>query len=285
MNMPSPILIEKIIRAALEEDLGPAMRDITAELTIPASAMARAVISARESGVLAGLVPALSAFTILDPEFEITLHASDEDKLDAGEAIATIYGPARELMMGERTALNILCHLSGIATQTAKYVDAIKGTGATITDTRKTLPGLRALQKYAVTCGGGSNHRFGLYDAIMVKDNHIAIAGGIGEALKNVGLLASHTTKIEIEVDTLGQLKQVLAQGSAHIVLLDNMDIKTLRKAVELVDGRLITEASGGVTLETVRAIAETGVDYISVGALTHSVKNLDIGLDMQGYE
>jgi nicotinate-nucleotide pyrophosphorylase (carboxylating) len=277
----SPILIEKIVRAALEEDLGPSMRDITAELTIPASANARAVIIAREEGVLAGLIPALSTFTILDPDFDITLHAADGDELDADQAIAVIEGPARELMMAERTALNIIGHLSGIATQAAKYVEAIKGTGATITDTRKTLPGLRALQKYAVTQGGGSNHRFGLYDAIMIKDNHIAIAGGIGEALKNVSLLASHTTKIEIEVDTLDQLEEVLAQGSADIVLFDNMDIKTLRKAVDMAKGKIITEASGGVTLETIRAIAETGVDYISVGALTHSVKNLDIGLDM----
>ena len=277
----SPILIEQIVRKALEEDLGPSMQDITSELTIPASAEARAVINARQSGILAGLVAGLSAFTLLNPEFDITIHAADGDLLDAGQAIATIQGPARELMTGERTALNMIGHLSGIATQTAKYVDAIKGTGATITDTRKTLPGLRALQKYAVTQGGGNNHRFGLYDAIMIKDNHIAIAGSIEDALKNTALLKGHTMTIEIEVDTLKQLEQVLAAGSADIVLLDNMDIETLQEAVTMAKGHLITEASGGVTLETVKAIAETGVDMISVGALTHSVTNLDIGLDM----
>lgn len=278
----SPLLIEKTVHAALEEDLGSSYRDITSELTIPAGMTATAVLRAREDGVIAGLIVGLSAFTILDPEFDISVHIHDGDRVAAGQVIASITGPARALMGAERVALNFIGHLSGIATETAKYVSALAGTGAQVCDTRKTLPGLRAFQKYAVSCGGGANHRFGLYDAVMIKDNHIAITGRIEDALRNAALLAGHTTKIEIEVDTLAQLEEVLAQAkAADIVLLDNMDIDTLTKAVALVDGRLVTEASGGVTLDSIRAIAETGVDYISVGALTHSVRNFDLGLDI----
>jgi len=277
----SPLLIEKTVRAALEEDLGASYIDLTSDLTIPADTTATAVLRAREDGVIAGLIVGLSAFTLLDPEFDISVHIHDGDNVAAGQVIASITGPARALMGAERVALNFIGHLSGIATETAKYVSALAGTGAQVCDTRKTLPGLRAFQKYAVSCGGGANHRFGLYDAVMIKDNHIAIAGGIEEALRNAALLAGHTTKIEIEVDTLGQLEQVLATGMGDIVLLDNMDTKTIAKAVAMVDKRLVTEASGGVTVENIRAIGETGVDYISVGALTHSVRNFDLGLDI----
>lgn len=275
----NPILIENTVRAALLEDLGHG-RDVTSELTAPANTSATAILRARKPGTLAGLIVGLSAFTITDPDFDITLHAEDGDKVTAGQDIAEISGPARPLLTAERTALNFIQHLSGVATLTAAYIEKIKGTKAKICDTRKTIPGLRTLQKYAVTCGGGHNHRFGLDDAILIKDNHIALAGGVKQALdavKNIG----HTLKIEIEVDTIKQLEAVLKHGGADIVLLDNMDIKTLKKAVTMAKGKIITEASGGVTLDTVRAIAETGVDYISVGALTHSVPALDLGLDI----
>ncbi|MCB1563445.1 MAG: carboxylating nicotinate-nucleotide diphosphorylase [Alphaproteobacteria bacterium] len=282
--MLSHTVIETIVRAALEEDLGATGFDATSEFVIPAQAQGQALLRARQSGVLAGLIPALTAFSLIDGDMDMTIHAQDGDTLEAGQAIATIEGPARALLTAERTALNLLTHMSGIASLTARYVEEIKGTGATICDTRKTLPGLRTLQKYAVRMGGGSNHRFGLGDAILIKDNHIALAGGsIGEALDRAGLLAGHTLKIEIEVDTLEQLEDVLEHGGADIVMLDNMDVKTLVKAVKLVDGRMTTEASGGVSLDTVRAIAETGVDYISAGSLTHSAPALDIGLDIEG--
>lgn len=281
--MLSPLLIETIIRAALEEDLGPQMQDITSQLTIPAHQQSTATMNARQDGTLSGLIAGLSAFSILDPALEITLHAADGDTISTGQKLATIQGNARAILSAERTALNIIGHMSGIATATQKYVNAVKGTGTTICDTRKTLPGLRALQKYAVTCGGGANHRIGLYDAIMIKDNHIAAAGSITQALTNACLLKSHMMSLEIEVDTLEQLEEVLAHGGAQCILLDNMAPQTLTQGVEKVKSaapHIKTEASGGVSLETVRAIAETGVDYISVGALTHSVSQLDIGLD-----
>jgi nicotinate-nucleotide pyrophosphorylase (carboxylating) len=282
--MLSHTVIETIVRTALEEDLGGTGFDATSEFVIPAQAQGQALLRARQSGVLAGLIPALTAFSLLDADMDMTIHAQDGDALEAGQAIATIEGPARALLTAERTALNLLTHMSGIASLTARYVEEIKGTGATICDTRKTLPGLRTLQKYAVRMGGGSNHRFGLGDAILIKDNHIALAGGsIGEALDRAGLLAGHTLKIEIEVDTLEQLEDVIEHGGADIVMLDNMNVKTLAKAVKMIEGRMITEASGGVTLETVRAIAQTGVDYISAGSLTHSAPALDIGLDIEG--
>ena len=278
--MLNNLIIEKHVRAALEEDLGHG-RDITSEVLIPMGAEGHASLVAREEGVLSGLIVALSAFSLVDAGLDMTIHVQDGDMLEAGTTIAEIQGPAHSLMMGERVALNFLSHMSGIATMTHSFVKEVEGTGVEICDTRKTLPNLRPFQKYAVTCGGGSNHRMGLDDAVLIKDNHIAIAGSVAEALNQAKLMAGHTLKIEIEVDTLEQLEEVLASGNADIVMLDNMDLKTLKKGVEMCKGRIITEASGGVTLETVRGIAETGVDYISIGALTHSAPALDIGLDI----
>lgn len=279
--MLSPIIIEEAVKAALKEDLGHGF-DITSNLLIPAAQPARGVLRARESGRLAGLIVALSTFSLTDIDFDMTVMAEDGAELNEGDVIAEIEGPARSLLTAERVALNFLTHMSGIATITAAYVEKVKDTGVEICDTRKTLPGLRIFQKYAVEVGGGSNHRFGLDDAILIKDNHIAVAGGISEALDQAHMLAGHTKKIEIEVDTLEQLEEVLANGKADIVMLDNFDIETLKKGVDMAKGHITTEASGGVNLESVRSIAETGVDYISVGALTHSVKGFDIGLDIE---
>ena len=285
--MLNNLIIEKHVRAALEEDLGHG-RDVTSEFLIPAGETARAALVSRETGVLAGLIVALSAFSLTDAGFDMVVHAQDGDSLTPGQVIAEIEGPARALLTAERVALNFMSHMSGIATLTSRFVAEIEGTGAEITDTRKTIPNLRPFQKYAVTLGGGCNHRFGLDDAILIKDNHIAIAGGIEQALTQARLLAGHMLKIEIEVDTLAQLEEVLAHGGADIVMLDNMNITTLKKAVNLTKGGRskstpspVLEASGGVTLETVRKIAQTGVDYIAVGALTHSARALDIGLDI----
>lgn len=277
----SNLHIERTVRQALEEDLGHG-RDVTSECLIPISEQATATLRAREGGVLAGLMLALSAFSLTDIEFDMTVHKQDGDALEAGDIIAEVTGPARSLMTAERVALNFLTHMSGIATLTNRFVKEIEGTGAEICDTRKTLPGLRIFQKYAVSVGGGSNHRFGLDDAILIKDNHIAIAGGIDQSLNQAHMLAGHTVKIEIEVDTLEQLQEVLDNGKADIVMLDNMDHETLKKGVEMAQNHLIIEASGGVNLHTVRGIAETGVHYISVGALTHSAPSLDIGLDIE---
>jgi nicotinate-nucleotide pyrophosphorylase (carboxylating) len=277
----SNLHIEKIVRMALEEDLGHG-HDVTSNILIPASARAEGILRARQPGILAGLMLALSAFSLTDIEFDMTVEAQDGDFLKAGQVIASLTGPARALLTAERTALNFLSHLSGIATLTGRYVEAVEGTGTEIYDTRKTIPGLRLFQKYAVGIGGGTNHRFGLDDAILIKDNHIAIAGGIDEALTQAYMLAGHMLKIEIEVDTLDQLKAVLENGKAHVVMLDNMDVETLQKAVDLADGRIILETSGGVNLENVRKIAETGVNYISIGALTHSAPALDIALDIE---
>lgn len=279
MNL-SNLHIERIVRMALEEDLGHG-HDITSETLIPVSEQATATLRARQSGVLAGLMLALSAFSLTDIDFDMTVHKQDGDWLEEGEVIAEITGPARSLLTAERVALNFLTHLSGIATLTHKYVEEIKGTGAEICDTRKTIPGLRMFQKYAVSVGGGANHRFGLDDAILIKDNHIAIAGGIDQALNQAKMLAGHMVKIEIEVDTLEQLQEVLDNGNADVVMLDNMKAEMMKQAVEMVQGRMAIEASGGVSLETVRAIAESGVHYISVGALTHSAPALDIALDI----
>lgn len=267
---------ESLIRRALDEDLGGG-HDITTQNIIPADHKTTAVIRARKPGVLAGISLAEKTFSLLSNEISFKRHAGDSDILKAGQDILTIEGPTQSILIGERTALNFLTHLSGIATLTYAYVQAVKGTNAKILDTRKTVPGLRSLQKYAVAMGGGANHRMGLYDAVLIKDNHIAAAGSIGKALDAV----KNCDSIEIEVDTLFQLQEVLDHGGAHIVLLDNMDIPTLKKAVQIAAGKIKLEASGGVTLETVRAIAETGVDYISVGALTHSAPALDIGMDI----
>lgn len=277
----SPLIIEDAVKAALKEDLGHGF-DATSNILIPAGASARGLIKARGNGRLAGLIVALSAFSLTDVDFDMTIHAEDGADLKTGDVIAEIEGPARSLLTAERVALNFLSHMSGIATLTARYVDLVKDTGVEICDTRKTLPGLRIFQKYAVEIGGGSNHRFGLDDAVLIKDNHIAVAGGISEALDQAYMLAGHTKKIEIEVDTLEQLEEVLANGKADIVMLDNFDLKALEKGVQMAKGQVTTEASGGVTLETVQKIAETGVDYISIGALTNSAQALDIALDIE---
>jgi nicotinate-nucleotide pyrophosphorylase (carboxylating) len=274
-----PFLIEDAARAALAEDLGRA-GDVTTQATIPASASASAVIASREAGVIAGLPLARAAFALISPETTVESWARDGDKVEPGAIVARIDGPARAILSAERVALNYLGRLSGVASLTARYAARVAHTKATICDTRKTTPLLRAFEKYAVRCGGGANHRFGLDDAVLIKDNHIAVAGGVAPALRAAKAFVGHLTKIEIEVDTLDQLREVLAEG-ADAVLLDNMGPELLREAVSLVAGRMICEASGGVTLETVAAIAETGVDLISVGALTHSARVLDLGLDI----
>ena len=278
--MLNPLLVEDAVRAALLEDLGRA-GDITTNATIPAMKQARAVIAARQPGIVAGLDLAKAAFRLLDPALSFDARIADGAAVTPGAILATIEGPARALLSAERVALNFLGRLSGIATLTSRYVAAVAHTKVRIVCTRKTTPGLRTFEKYAVLCGGGFNHRFGLDDAILIKDNHIAVAGGIIPALRAVKAAIGHLVKIEIEVDTLDQLDEVLTEG-ADVVLLDNMTPARLREAVARVKGRLLTEASGGVTLETVAAIAESGVDMISVGALTHSAQVLDVGLDIQ---
>ena len=279
MQLPS-ILIEDLVRAALKEDFGHGL-DITSQSIIPSDTQTRAVFRAREEGVLAGMILAFSAFMHVDPEFEFEVFAHDGDVLEAGQDIAVVNGPAASLLMAERVALNFMTHMSGIATLTRRYVLAVQGTNAKICDTRKTLPGLRAVQKYAVRAGGGFNHRFGLDDAMLIKDNHIAVAGSVENALNMARDNTGHMVKIEIEVDTLTQLEAVLNHGGANVVMMDNFTLDDLKKGVDMVDGKIVTEASGGVNLNTVKEIAETGVDYISIGALTHSATNFDIGLDI----
>ena len=273
-----PFLVQRAVAAALEEDLGQA-GDITTDPVVPAGATAEAEILARKPGVIAGQDLAAASFKALDPDAEFVADVADGGKVGAATLIAHVRGKARALLTAERTALNFLGHLSGIATLTAAYVAAVEGTRARIACTRKTTPGLRAFEKYAVRAGGGINHRFGLYDAVLVKDNHIAAAGGLAQALEHLRARSGHLVKVEVEVDTLSQLEEAL-RFPIDAVLLDNMDVVTLQKAVALVDGRVLTEASGGVTLQTVRQIAETGVDLISVGALTHSAPRLDLALE-----
>jgi nicotinate-nucleotide pyrophosphorylase (carboxylating) len=277
----SPLAIEQAVSVALAEDLGRA-GDITSVATIPDNARAHGVVVARQAGVIAGLPLVRAVFQKLDAGTEIVAHARDGAKVGANTALLTLSGSARAMLGGERVALNFLGHLSGIASATRALVEKVAHTKARITCTRKTTPGLRALEKYAVRCGGGFNHRFGLDDAILIKDNHIAVAGGIAQALTRAKTVAGHLVKIEIEVDTTDQLDEVLRAGGADVVLLDNMDVPTLRRAMATIGGRLIAEASGGVTLDTVAAIAETGVNYISSGAITHSAPQLDVALDMQ---
>ncbi|MEW9309117.1 carboxylating nicotinate-nucleotide diphosphorylase [Labrys neptuniae] len=274
----SPLLFEPIVRAALVEDLGRA-GDLTTDAIVPADLKATTVLAARQDGVVAGLDIAAATFRLLDPSAVIAVERGDGARVSSGSTIATVTGSARALLTGERTALNILCRLSGIASATASVVEAVKGHRATIVCTRKTTPGLRALEKYAVRAGGGGNHRFGLDDAILIKDNHVAIAGGIRPALERAKAAAGHMVKIELEVDTLAQLEEALAVG-VDAVLLDNMSPDQLREAVAMVGGRALTEASGRVTAATAPAIAATGVDLISIGWLTHSAPILDIGLD-----
>jgi len=275
------LLVGDAVRAALAEDLGRA-GDITSAATIPAEARAAAAIVARKPGVLAGLAVAECAFRMLDPDVRFTAKLADGNALPVGAVAAEIEGNARAILSAERVALNFLCHLSGIATATAGLVAKVAHTQARICDTRKTLPGLRAFEKYAVRCGGGVNHRFGLDDAILIKDNHIAVVGGVAEAIRRARAGAGHLVKIEVEVDTLDQLAEAMT-AAPDAVLLDNMPPDQLRAAVQLVDGRAVTEASGGITLDSVAAIAETGVDMISSGRLTHSAPALDLALDIAG--
>ena len=277
----SPFAMEDAVTRALVEDFGRA-GDVTSVATVPADLRGRAVVAAREAGVIGGLPLVEAVFGKLDAEVKLTAHARDGDAVAAGTVLMTVEGNARGLLGAERTALNFLSHLSGIATATAEFVRLVAGTRARVCCTRKTTPGLRALQKYAVRCGGGFNHRFGLDDAILIKDNHIAVAGGIAAVLKRARAVAGHLVKIEIEVDTLEQLREVLDTGLADVVLLDNMDLPTLTTAVGLVAGRLVTEASGGITHASAAAIAATGVDYMSSGAITHSSVNLDVGMDIE---
>jgi nicotinate-nucleotide pyrophosphorylase (carboxylating) len=273
-----PIMYEPLVRTALLEDLGRA-GDITADAIVPGHARASLMLRARQPGVVAGLDIARCAFSLVDPEIRFGAKLPDGSAVAPGDIIAEIEGPARGLLTGERTALNFLCHLSGVATATASLVSAAQGTQTRIVCTRKTTPGLRALEKYAVRAGGGSNHRFGLDDAMLIKDNHIALAGGIRTAIERAKAYAGHLVKIEVEVDTLAQLEQALALG-VDAVLLDNMTTEELRQAVAMTGGSAITEASGRITEATARAIAATGVDLISAGWLTHSSAALDIGLD-----
>jgi nicotinate-nucleotide pyrophosphorylase (carboxylating) len=277
----SPLEIEDAVTRALAEDLGRA-GDITSIATVPEDTRGRAVVAARKSGVVSGLPLVATAFRRLSPEIAIEPHARDGDAIAAGTKLMTVAGDARAILAAERTALNYIGHLSGIATATAAFVARIAHTQARIICTRKTTPGLRALEKYAVRCGGGFNHRFGLDDAMLIKDNHIAVAGGIAAVLKGAKAAAGHLVKIEIEVDSLDQLAEVLDVGLADVVLIDNFDLDSMRKAVAMVKKRLVIEASGGITLDSAAAIAETGVDYLSSGSLTHSVQNLDIGLDIE---
>ncbi|MFO1125178.1 MAG: carboxylating nicotinate-nucleotide diphosphorylase [Methylocystis sp.] len=281
MSLDLPLLlVEDAVRAALLEDLGRA-GDVTTQATIPAGARARAAIVARESGVVAGLAAARAAFAVMDRDIMFEAHVSDGVRVSPGTLIARVSGAARPILSAERVALNFLGRLSGIATLTARYVNAVARASARICDTRKTTPMLRALEKHAVRCGGGVNHRFGLDDAVLIKDNHVAVAGGVVPALRAAKANVGHLVKVEIEVDRLDQLREVLEEG-ADAVLLDNMTLDDLRSAVALVGGRMICEASGGVTLLNVAEIAETGVDLISVGALTHSAMAFDVGLDVE---
>jgi len=271
-------LVRPAVEAALSEDLG-LSGDITTNAIIPADASASTIIAARKGGRIAGLALAEAAFAALDPSVEFRITVADGQDVQPSGTIATVKGQTRALLTGERVALNFLGHLSGIASHTRAFATAIAGTRARICCTRKTTPGLRAFQKYAVRMGGGVSHRFGLFDAILIKDNHIAAAGGIGAAVEKAKAAAGHLVKIEVEVDSLAQLEEAL-RYPVDVVLLDNMNPAQLREAVALAKGRVVLEASGGVNLATVREIAEAGVDLISVGGLTHSSPVLDIGLD-----
>ena len=275
----NPLLITDAVHTALLEDLGRA-GDITTLATIGEDVVAQGVIASRVTGVISGIGLAQEAFRQLDPSFECIPLVRDGGHIVEGDVIMRLKGRARTLLSGERVALNFMGYLSGIATQTQAFVKAVEHTNASIVDTRKTVPMMRAFAKYAVKCGGGMNHRFGLDDAVLIKDNHIAVAGGIIPALQAAKRNVGHLVKIEIEVDTLNQLDEVLTEG-ADVVLLDNMSPEMLRVAVKRVNKQMLTEASGGVSLKTVAAIAETGVDLISIGALTHSVRVLDLGLDI----
>jgi len=272
------ILIDKIVEQALLEDIGTG--DITTEFIIPSNLKAKGIIKTSEEGVVAGLDIVCLVFRKLDSEIIFQEKIKDGTKVARGKVLAEITGPARTILKGERVALNFLQRMSGIATITSKFCQQVKDFPVRIVDTRKTTPGLRILEKYAVRMGGGYNHRFGLYDAVLIKDNHIAVAGGIKSAVNSVRKQISHTVKIEVEVENLSQLQEAL-KVKADIIMLDNMDLETVKKAVKMAKGKTLIEASGGITLEKVRKIAQTGVDLISVGALTHSVKALDISMEI----
>jgi len=276
-----PIIYENLLRAALLEDLGRG-GDLTTDAIVPPETTIAARIVARSEGRGAGVEIAGRVFTIFDPEVEVSAEVADGDDLSPAETLLSIHGRARSILSAERTALNLLGRLCGIATLTQSFVRTVAGTNARVVDTRKTTPGLRTLEKYAVRCGGGSNHRFGLDDAVLIKDNHLAVAGGVVPALERARRAVGHTVKVELEVDTLDQLEQALEHG-VDAVLLDNMDPATLRQAVTMAAGRALTEASGGITLETAAEIAATGVDLLSVGALTHSAPALDLSLEVEG--
>ncbi|MEO0809796.1 MAG: carboxylating nicotinate-nucleotide diphosphorylase [Pseudomonadota bacterium] len=274
-----PHLIRKTVSEALAEDLG-LSGDVTTNAIIDPKWSAVADIVVRVPGMLGGLQVAIEAFRQVDPTIELAALARDGDKVEAGQSVLTVSGNARAILTAERVALNFLGRMSGIASLTGAYVDCVAGTGATIVETRKTTPCLRAFEKYAVRVGGGANHRFGLFDAVLIKDNHIAVAGSVGAAITAARSHAGHMLKIEVEVDTLAQLEEALAH-KIDVVLLDNMTLDELHKAVAMSSGTVLTEASGGVNLDTVRTIAETGVNLISIGALTHSAPNMDFGLDI----
>lgn len=273
--------LDPLLLTALQEDLGQA-GDLTTDATVGATDRARGRFNFRRAGRVAGMAVVRRTFALLDPAVTVTVHHDDGADVDAGTPVATVEGPARAVLTGERVALNLLARLSAIATVTRQAVALAAPHGCRIACTRKTTPGLRALEKHAVRIGGGTNHRFGLNDGVLIKDNHIVVAGGVAEALTRARQTLGHMVKIEVEVDTLEQLDAVLALGLADAVLLDNMAPETLREAVRRVDGRLTTEASGGVTLETLAAVAATGVDLVSLGFLTHSVPSLDVGLDFE---
>jgi nicotinate-nucleotide pyrophosphorylase (carboxylating) len=277
----SPLEVDDVVMRALAEDLGRA-GDVTSIATIPEDATAHAIVVARKAGVIAGLPLVAAAFRKLAPEVAIAPHSRDGASVATKTALMHVTGPARAVLAAERVALNLLGHLSGVATATHEFVHRVKGTRTRICCTRKTTPGLRALEKYAVRCGGGFNHRFGLDDAMLIKDNHIAVAGGIRAVLERARACAGHLVKIEIEVDGLDQLGEVLAVGLADAVLLDNMNVADMSKAVAIVGGRFPLEASGGITLESIAEVASTGVDYASSGWITHSAPNLDVALDIE---
>ena len=267
--------IDDIIKTALLEDIN--YIDMAADNLLDDSMISTARYNAKASGTLCGIDVALRVFELLRG-FTFKKYKNDGDRLEKGDIIAELTGPTKNLLKGERTSLNLLQHMSGIATMTAEAVEQVKGTAATVTDTRKTLPGLRALQKYAVTCGGGKNHRFNLSDAAMLKDNHIDACGSITKAVSTLRSKIGHTVKIEVETRNLDEVAEALATG-CEIIMLDNMDCETMKKAVEMTSGKALLEASGNITAETIRKVAETGVDIISIGALTHSVKAFDISL------
>ena len=281
-----PLQYRDLIVRALEEDLG-AAGDVTTQAVVPAGKQALGRIVAREAGTLAGIEVAAQVFQLLDPTFQVTIEAQDGSDVTAGQTLLRLHGSAATLLTGERTALNFLGRMCGVATQTRRACREVEGTNALVVATRKTIPGLRVLEKYAVRCGGGGTHRFGLDDGILIKDNHVALAGGVVEAVLAARKFAGHMLKIEVEVDTLDQLRQLLALTESRqdfvvdVVMLDNFTPVQLGQAVELVKGRWALEASGGITLANLRSVAETGVDLISLGSLTHSVKVLDVALDV----